>query len=187
VTTAAATTTVRAFIALEIPEATRSKIAALAETLSARLRDLRRARAETLHLTVRFLGETTPAQVERLRASLAPAAAACPPCEVRIAGLGLFPERGRPRVLWLGMTLPEPVATLQRACEAAAVRAGFAPERGVFRAHVTLGRWRTPVPRPDLPVVDLGSTAVSSLVLFKSTLDPKGAVHDVLADFALGG
>jgi 2'-5' RNA ligase len=106
---------VRTFIAVEIPEPMRSKIAALAETLRPRLPDLRWARADTLHLTLRFLGDTTPAQVDRLRAALALAAAACPPCDVRIAGLGLFPERGRPRVLWLGLTLPEPMAALQRA------------------------------------------------------------------------
>jgi len=84
-------------------------------------------------------------------ARLAAAAAACPPCEARVAGLGMFPERGSPRVLWLGLDVPPPVVDLQATCERAARAAGFEREDRPFRAHLTLGRWRARAPRPELP------------------------------------
>ena len=89
---------------------------------------------------------------------LAAAAAACPPAEAQVAGLGTFPERGSPRVLWLGLAVPAAILDLQRACERAARAAGFEREERPFRAHLTLGRWRDRAPRPELPPADLGTT-----------------------------
>jgi RNA 2',3'-cyclic 3'-phosphodiesterase len=132
---------------------------------------------ETVHLTLRFLGDTTDDAVAGLSPKLAAAAGACPAAPVRIAGIGTFPERGAPRVLWLGIEVPARVLALQRECESAAVACGFAPEPRPFRSHVTLGRWRDRARRPDLPPVDLGTVILDSLVLYKSQLAPKGAIH----------
>jgi RNA 2',3'-cyclic 3'-phosphodiesterase len=157
------------------------------DSLRPRLHNVRWTQPNTIHLTLRFIGEATPEQVERLRAPLAAAAAACPPSDVAVGGLGVFPERGAPRVLWLATALAGEVLDLQRACEAAVVAAGATPEPKPFRSHVTLGRWRGPARRPELPAVDLGVARLSTLVLFKSELAPRGAVHEPLASFALGG
>jgi RNA 2',3'-cyclic 3'-phosphodiesterase len=132
---------------------------------------------ETVHLTLRFLGDATDEQVGCLSSTLAAAAAACPAAEVRIAGVGTFPERGAPRVLWLGIELPAPVLALQRDCERAAVSCGFPPEPRPFRSHVTLGRWRDRARRPELPPVDLGTVVLDALVLYQSRLTPNGAIH----------
>src|SRR5688572_6260729 len=106
----------RAFVALEIPKATRVRIADLIGTLRPQLPGVRWLAPEAIHLTLRFLGESTDAQIERLKPLLAAAAAACPRREVHVSGLGMFPERGSPRVLWLGMPLPPDMVELQRAC-----------------------------------------------------------------------
>jgi len=155
--------------------------------LRPRLGGIRLVRPEGIHLTLRFLGETSPAQVETLRPRLATAAALCPLAEARVAGLGTFPERGSPRVLWLGLEVPPPVLDLQRACERAARAAGFEGEDRPFRAHLTLGRWRERAVRPDLPPAELGATRLDALVLFRSDLHPGGAVYTPLARFPLGG
>jgi 2'-5' RNA ligase len=105
---------------------------------------------------------------------------------VRISGLGVFPGSGRARVLWVGIAPSDGVVELQRACEAAAVGAGFDPERRPFQCHLTLGRWREPEHRPVLPPLDLGHTRFDRLVLFQSQLHPKGAVYTPLASFQLG-
>jgi 2'-5' RNA ligase len=99
----------------------------------------------------------------------------------------MFPERGSPRILWLGLEVPPPILDLQLACERAARTAGFEREERPFRAHLTLGRWRERVPRPDLPTADLGSTRLDTLVLFRSELRSSGAVYTPLARFPLGG
>ena len=176
----------RAFIALEIEAEMRRAIAELKERLRPLAHGARWVRGEGIHLTLRFLSETSPAQVEGLRAVLAAAAADCPPAEIRVRGLGTFPERGSPRVVWLGMELPGPVLNLQRECERAAVEMGFPREGRPFRAHLTLARFRDRVPHPELPPVDLGATRLGELVLFQSDLRPDGAVYTPLARFALG-
>jgi 2'-5' RNA ligase len=177
---------VRAFIALELDARLREAIGDLQARLGPRLGGVRLVRPESIHLTLRFLGATSPAQVETLRPLLATAAAACPPADVPVAGLGTFPERGSPRVLWLGLDVPPGVLDLQRACERAARAAGFEPEERPFRAHLTLGRWRDRAKPPDLPPADLGTTRLGTLVLFESDLRPGGAVYTTLARFALG-
>jgi RNA 2',3'-cyclic 3'-phosphodiesterase len=178
---------VRAFIALELSPPVRSAIAGLMADLRDRFAGLRWVRPESVHLTLRFLGESTPGQIERLRDTLGPLAARCKRAEAVYRGLGLFPERGRPSVLWLGVELPEPLVALQAGCEAAAVAAGFPAESRPFRPHLTLGRWRDRAARPDLPAVDLGSTLLDTLVLFRSELRPEGALYTELQRFDLGG
>ena len=110
---------IRAFVALELDERLRAAIAALQDRVKA-LAGLRLVRPDGVHLTLRFLGSSTQAQLEALAPRLAAAADACPPFEARVEGLGTFPERRAPRVLWLGVELPPSVLELQRACERAA-------------------------------------------------------------------
>jgi 2'-5' RNA ligase len=181
-----ATDTARAFVAIELEPPLREAIGELQAGLRPRLGAVRLVRPEGIHLTLRFLGDTSPAQVETLRPRLAAAAAECPPAQARVAGIGTFPERGSPRVLWLGLDVPPPILDLQRACERAAREAGFEKEERPFRAHLTLGRWRERAARPELPPADLGMTQLDTLVLFRSDLQPGGAVYTPLARFPLG-
>ena len=181
-----ATDTARAFVAIELEPPLREAIGDLQAGLRPRLGAIRLVRPEGIHLTLRFLGDTSPAQVETLRPRLAAAAAECAPAEARVAGLGTFPERGSPRVLWLALEVPPPIFDLQRACERAARAAGFEREERPFRAHLTLGRWRERAASPELPPADLGMTRLDTLILFRSDLQPGGAVYTVLARFPLG-
>jgi 2'-5' RNA ligase len=178
---------VRAFVALELEPIVRGAIGELQASLRHRVAGIRFIRPDGIHLTLRFLGETTPDQVERLRPALAAAAAACPPGEARLAQLGTFPERGSPRVLWLGLEIPAPFLELQKACERAARAAGFEGEGRPFRAHLTLGRWRDRAALPELPPADLGLARLDTLVLFRSDLRPDGAVYSAIHRFPLGG
>lgn len=178
---------VRAFVALELDARLREAIGELQARLRPRLGGIRLVRPEGIHLTLRFLGPTSPAQIETLRPLLTAAAAACPAVEARVAGLGTFPERGSPRVLWLDLDVPPAILDLQRACERAARAAGFEREERPFKAHLTLGRWRERARRPDLPATDLGQTRLDTLVLFESDLKPDGAVYTPLARHRLGG
>jgi 2'-5' RNA ligase len=178
---------IRAFVALDLPEELHARVVDAAHRLKPRVRDIRWVGENTLHLTLRFLGWTKADVVARIEGPLREAAQACPPFETRIAGLGTFPPRGRPRVLWLGMSLPAAALALQQQCERAAVALGFEPEERAFQAHLTLGRWRGGGPRPDLPALDLGTGTVSRLVLYRSRLRPTGSVYTPLAVFPLGG
>lgn len=176
----------RTFVALDLSDEFRERLRALAAQVAPRLPNLRFVAPEAQHVTLRFLGSTTAATVARLRDGLAAAAAACPPAHVRVHGLGFFPPRGRVRVAWLGLELPARLHELQATCERLARAERFPPASRPFEPHLTLGRWREPAPRPDVPPVDLGVTDLAELVLFRSELSPKGARHTALHRFALG-
>lgn len=177
---------VRAFVALEIEEALRARIAEGTAALRALLPGVRWVRPEGVHLTLRFLGWALPESLAGIETRLREAAAACPPSAARFSSLGMFPERGSPRVLWLGTHLEPSVLELQAACERAAAEAGFDPEERPFRSHLTLGRWSERVRRPELPPLDVGATRLERLVLFRSELRRGGAVYTPLAAFPLG-
>jgi 2'-5' RNA ligase len=179
---------VRAFVALELDAEVREALAALVDSLRPRVTGARWVRPESVHLTLRFLGDTSPERVERLRPLLAAAAAGCDPIEAQVARLGTFPGPGRPpRVLWLGIQLPSPALSLQAECEKAAVAVGFPAEERPFRGHLTLARFRERVLRPALPPVDLGPVRLHTLALVRSDLRPGGAVYTSLARFPLLG
>ena len=177
---------IRAFVALEVDEAMRSRIVETMAGLRPRFTGLRWVSPAQVHLTLRFLGRADPAVLKEMEQPLVRAAAACPAASVGVSGLGLFPERGRARVLWLGIDLPESVLALQAACEAAAVEAGFEAEDRPFRSHLTLGRWREPASRPRLAELELGPARLDRLVLYRSDLRSTGAVYTPLASFPLG-
>jgi 2'-5' RNA ligase len=176
----------RAFLALDLDPAAKQRVVDLMARLRGDVGGVRWVRPEGLHLTLRFLGWTDEAKLARIEQALAEPARACPPAEAPLGALGMFPERGAPRVLWVGLTLPEPVHVLQGACEDAARREGFEPEDRTFKPHLTLGRWKDRAPRPTLPSVDLGTSRIDRLTLYKSDLRPEGAVYTPLKVFELG-
>jgi 2'-5' RNA ligase len=178
--------TLRAFLALPLDAAARSRVAELVAGLRERLSGLRWTGEQGLHLTLRFLGEARRETLQAMLPALQEAAGRCPRADAALAGLGVFPERGNPRVLWLGVALPGQVLALQEACERVALSVGFPREPRPFRPHLTLARWREPGRRPDLPEPDLGRTLLDHLVLFRSELGPQGARHTALETWPLG-
>lgn len=176
---------IRAFVALELDGSTRVRLAELVRSLHGVVTGARWVRPEGIHLTLRFLGYARRSVLDSLIPALRLAADECPACTADIRGLGTFPERGRVRVLWLGIEAPPSVLRLQQACERAAVAAGFEPETRPFAPHFTLGRWRDPAPRPTLPEADLGRARLDTLVLYRSQPGPAGSVYTPLESFAL--
>jgi RNA 2',3'-cyclic 3'-phosphodiesterase len=178
---------IRAFVALELDPGVRSRIAGLIAQLGPSIDRVRWVAPESLHVTVRFLGYAPPAALVQLQGPLAEAAIRCAPVDAPVRGLGIFPERGRPRVLWLGIAVPPTFAGLQAECERAAVAAGFPPEPRPFRPHLTLARWSQHDRRPRLPPMDLGVARLERLVLFRSEPRRPGSLYTPLAAFPLGG
>lgn len=151
---------------------------------------------ESLHLTLKFLGDAPAEQVPELTDALLPVVAARRSEPFSLAGVGLFPNLRRPNVLWVGVREGgEWLAELAAALDAALVPLGFPPEGRAFRAHITLGRVRQGTRWPLGPLEQLlmalvdrsfGSVMPRSAVLFASTLTRDGAIHDPLAELPLG-
>jgi 2'-5' RNA ligase len=176
---------VRAFLALEVDEAARGRIAGLIERLRPALPGVRFVSRENLHLTLRFLGDSRPVTLDSFWDDVAAAARGLTAAHAPLGSLGLFPDRGAPRVLWLDLALPAALLGVQRESEQAAARAGFPREAREFRPHLTLGRWRSPVARPGLPAAQLGEAELSRLTLFRSDLRPQGPLYTPLRSLGL--
>ena len=176
---------IRAFVAIELKDQTRARLAELMRSLHGVVTGARWVRPEGIHLTLRFLGYARRSVLESLVPALSRAAEECPATAANIAGLGVFPERGRARVLFVDISVPPSILRLQAACERAAVAAGFEPETRPFAPHLTLGRWKEPARRPTLPEVDLGPTSLDTLVLYRSQPGRTGSVYTPIETFAL--
>jgi 2'-5' RNA ligase len=179
----------RTFIALEIPTHIQAAIhhetATLRQALGGSL--VRWVPSENVHLTLKFLGEISPSNLEVLTQMLGVEATQHPSFEMEIGELGVFPSLRRPRVIWIGIQAPAVLESLQRGIEAAASRLGYESEARPFSPHLTIGRLKQHVNGADLQAVRaglegtgvgaLGRVSVDSVHLFRSDLKPSGAVY----------
>lgn len=181
----------RLFLALELPEPLRAALQALQARLRQAEAGWRWVRPESVHLTLRFLGEVDPGRLPELSARWGRAATSGRPTVVEAGGLGTFPPRGRPRVLWIGLRdLGESgLAALAASLELEARSAGFPPEERPFAPHLTLARAAAEgrPRRPQVEVGSLGSLRSEQLTLFRSVPGRGGAVHTALARYPIGG
>ncbi|OGO76407.1 MAG: 2'-5' RNA ligase, partial [Chloroflexi bacterium RIFOXYD12_FULL_57_15] len=139
-------TLLRVFIAVETPLPIRQAIFVQTESLRGALGDLVRwAPVENMHLTLKFIGDVSPANVELLSQMLTAETMGCAPFRMQIGGLGSFPTSRRARVIWVGIQAPAALASLQRGIQSAAARLGYEPETRPFSPHLTIGRVRQQV------------------------------------------
>ena len=147
------------------------------------------------HLTLRFLGEVGPEAAGAVERAIAEAARASAPFDLVLEGVGAFPSRARPRVVWVGATAgaAETTALAGRLAEALA-RVGFPAERERFVPHVTLFRVRSPGEHRRAEALLSGqepppprrAIRVREVLLKASTLTREGATHRTLRAFPLG-
>jgi 2'-5' RNA ligase len=186
----------RLFVAIELPEGVRRALGEVqAELRALGLKGLRWTRPEGVHLTLKFLGETTAGRLPEVKGAVAAAVAGRRAFQLALGRPGTFGSRGRPRVVWVDLEGEvEAVRGLQAAVEAALVAAGFAAEERGFSPHLTLARVRQPPPRGLAERLSEGLAAVSAprmefdaneVSLMRSELGPEGAVYTRLAAFPL--
>lgn len=193
----------RLFVAVELPEGAQEGLAATVGQLR-RLTPagVRWVNPAGIHLTLKFLGEVDGGLAEPLLAGLQRETAAGmdkTAFPLYLEGLGVFPNRREPRVIWAGISGDlETLAEVQGRVEAAASALGLARERRVFRPHLTLGRVRdgvAPAARRGLGsvVAEQGAAlaaeyawTVEEISLIRSVLTPQGAVYSALGTARLG-
>jgi RNA 2',3'-cyclic 3'-phosphodiesterase len=180
----------RTFVAVALDA--RARAAAVAATRA--LRDapggdgVRWVREEALHVTLRFLGNVSPARIPELVRCVRGETAGLASFRVRPRAAEPFPNARRPRVVALALEPEAPLAALAAAVERGVVAAGFAPEPRRFRAHCTLGRLKPGAryPAVTVPVTPPGFTLdVTEAVLFRSDLGRDGAKYTRLESLPL--
>ncbi len=186
---------VRCFVAVPVAEPVRRMIVRVQEALRRADADVRWVVEGTLHLTLKFCGDLDEDQVARLGELLAVEAGRWRPMALEYAGVGTFPDRGAPRVVWAGATGDvERLTGLAVAVERHAREVGVEPERFPFVPHLTIGRVKSGrnikrlrsaiEPQRQVP---LGRDEIRSFELMRSTLTPDGPIYDVVRSFDLAG
>ena len=186
--------TMRTFVALPVPLT--APLEELFDWLGQLGPGVRPVRADGLHVTLKFLGETAAWQVEEIAESLRKTASKWDPFELVFRGIGQMPPR-RPRVIFADLSDPEcevplmsgPVAEIEEAM----VGLGFDAESRSFRPHLTLARVRSH-PGVELDEIRLAYEDVvlaevrcDHFELIRSELAPGGARYTTLATLPLPG
>jgi len=169
----------------------RARLAAAVERLRPLAPGVGWVTRDNVHLTVKFLGGVESPRLAAIESALTTAAAGHGIFELSVQGLGAFPTRMRPRVLWAGVAEGAAELTaLASRIDDALHALGIPRETRPFAAHVTLGRVREPRANPRLAgaldsTETFGRQPVTRISLMRSDLSPRGARYTELAGMGL--
>jgi 2'-5' RNA ligase len=182
---------VRLFVALDVPGQVREALAELSARLKKICLSARWVRLESVHITLKFIGEVSLQTVERIREALR-SLPAFPPIVLRFAGLGFFPNARRPRVFWAGVEADPQLAALAGAIEAKLDPLGIPAEKRDFHPHLTLARFEPPQGTQALVAAvealgapDFGGETFNEFHLYQSVLKRSGAEYTRLVTYPL--
>ena len=190
--------TVRVFVAVGLSQEARQQLIDAVERVKREVPDgIQWADPSGMHLTLKFLGNIAATGVTPLLECVEGFSRLHRPFGLHLTGLGVFPNRRAPRVLWAGVDGElEALSSLQQAAERAITGLGYPPEERAFRPHITLGRPRRSVSdahRARIGEVLLATTdpkpvpwIVESVEVMRSELHPSGARYTVLGSSDLG-
>jgi 2'-5' RNA ligase len=175
----------RLFVALDFPERVNRELSRLCFGL----KGAKWMSEEQMHLNLRFIGEVDGAVFRDIKESLATVESE--PIELQLGGIGYFPPRRRPEILWVGVDKNGGLEQLHNRVESAVVRAGVEPEGRKFAPHVTLARLKTtPEEHVARYITENGlfripEFTVDSFHLYSSFLGSENAIHTIEATYEL--
>ena len=182
---------IRLFVAARIPEDRLALLDELVRPLRTKLVNARWTSVENQHLTLKFLGSTPEDRLDAVKQTCAMVASGHRPTDLSFTDLGAFPSHKRIRVLWMGIedagnNLTRIAADLERAFESL----GFPSEGRELTPHLTLARFKLPIPLksgfPSMDTSRIEGFRFEELTLYRSHLSPKGARYEVVGTFPLG-
>jgi RNA 2',3'-cyclic 3'-phosphodiesterase len=194
----------RVFVALDIDDAIRQRIQRFMEGVSGFAPDARWVRPESLHVTLKFIGEKQDEAAEEIKRALSGIRAES--IEVSFRGYGFFPTAKAARVFWVGIESGPQLPSLAKTVDEAMFVLSIPKEDHPFSPHLTLARGggRSGAPRwskgdiPNknfdrlqeklaaLPTPDFGTMAAHEFFLYQSQLSQGGSRYTKIARFALG-
>jgi 2'-5' RNA ligase len=193
----------RIFVALDIDAGIRERIARFIDGVSGFAPDARWVRPESLHVTLKFIGEKSEAEVEKITQELGGVHAGA--VELNFRGYGFFPSAKAPRVFWVGIETGPELASLAATIDERMAALGIPKEDHAFSPHLTLARGKGGSGSPKwhkgdganrsfhrlqeklsamLPP-EFGTMTAREFFLYQSQLSPKGSKYTKLAGFGL--
>ena len=193
----------RVFVALDIDDAIRQRMQRFIEGVTGFAPDARWVRPESLHVTLKFVGEKPQEAVEEIKRALSSIRAE--PVEMSFRGYGFFPTAKAARVFWVGIESGPQLAALAKAVDQSLKALGVPQEEHPFTPHLTLarggGRSGAPHRKKDdaanknfhrlqeklaaLPAPDFGTMAAHEFFLYQSQLSQGGSRYTKIASFPL--
>ena len=189
----------RIFVALDIDDAIRERISRFMDGLRGFAPDARWVRPESLHVTLKFVGEKPPEFVEKIKQALSSVQANA--TDITFRGYGFFPGPKAPRVFWIGIETGSQLASLASAVDDALVRLGIPKEEHAFSPHLTLARAGGRLAREKgrapndfqhlqeklaaLTILDFGTMKPREFFLYQSQPQQGGSRYTKIATFPL--
>lgn len=194
----------RLFIALDIDEDIRGHISRFVDGVSGFAPEARWVRPESLHVTLKFIGEVPDATVDDIKGALKNIQST--PLDIQFRGYGFFPSAKAPRVFWLGIEAGPQLSSLAAAAEAKMEALGIPRDEHNFSPHLTLARGKGGSGSPGwrkgdrsnsrfqrlqeklgaMVVPEFGSMTAREFFLYQSQLSPQGSKYTKIGRFALG-
>jgi 2'-5' RNA ligase len=193
----------RLFIALDIDDVIRERITRFIEGVRGFAPDARWMKTESLHVTLKFIGQQPDDAVSSINDALADVSAQ--PMDIQFRGYGFFPTVKSARVFWVGMEADPRLASLAATIDQHMATLEIAKEERSFSPHLTLARGSGGSGSPRwhrgdgpnrtfnllqeklsaLPAPEFGMMTAREFFLYQSRLSPKGSTYTKLASFAL--
>jgi 2'-5' RNA ligase len=183
---------IRAFIAVELPGELKQGLAALETQLKKNSPPVVKwVDPESIHITLKFLGETSDAVIDELLLAMEESVAGVSPFKLEVGKLGAFPAVDRPQVIWVGVSGDmEKLAQLQKNLEQNTEQLRFKRESRPFSPHLTLGRVREGARVKEIqrigkllnetPFTAKHNIEAHEINLLKSQLTQAGAIHTII-------
>ena len=178
----------RTFIAIELEPSLQETLGKIQQHLKKTGADVKWVKPQHIHVTLKFLGEITPEQVEKVKSVMQTTLGKFQSFPLDITHLGAFPKMENPHIIWVG-TNPDQHAVVDMAffLEKRLNEEGFPKEERDFAPHITLGRLKHSINRfaltkalKEYAIPQPLRQFVGEVKLFKSTLTPSGPIYEAM-------
>jgi RNA 2',3'-cyclic 3'-phosphodiesterase len=195
----------RIFVGIDIDPEVRTRISRFLDGIQGFAPEARWVQPESLHVTLKFIGEQKPDQVNAITKRLRQEEGAA--FEIRFEGYGFFPTAKAPRVFWIGIHAGLQLAKLAENIDTAVAELGTPREDRAYSAHLTLARagggrksgspkWRKGDGPNDtfavlqkrlaaMSAIEFGTITAREFILYQSQLSPAGSKYTKLQRFSL--
>ncbi len=180
---------IRAFIAIDLSSDIQHRLDDVLQNYKSQLSNIpiRWVAATNIHLTLKFLGDVSLSNLNILTDMIQTEISTHHQFDISVGGSGAYPNIRQPRVIWVGVEAPPELTAIQNGIETTTTRLGYTREERAFSPHLTLGRVSRNVTSQDVKAISkvleamrvgfLGATCVEKVHLYRSDLQPTGAVY----------
>ena len=175
----------RGFIAIDIPSF--PKLLEFENDLRKIDADIKLVEPKNIHITLKFLGDTSEAHIEKIQDIIKESVKGIQPFEIIFSNVGVFPNLNYMKVIWIGIQNAEPIKIIANSINEKITILGFEKDKRPFSAHLTIGRVKTAKNKERVKQIlikyqkmDFYSFNVESVKLKKSVLTPKGPIYSDL-------